>query len=142
MAVRVKVRINVQGKVIETSALVNSGFETDEPQILVPDRLLTLNGIDVSKLGAGRAVEYGTAGGDIAMYVVKRACTVSILEPDRVVGSVTSDLVISPIEREVLISDALGEELGIVILSLKKGLWRFSNDPEGTVRRSYPPEYW
>jgi len=33
-----------------------------------------------------------------------------------------SDLVISPIERDALISDALGEELGIVILSLKKGL--------------------
>jgi hypothetical protein len=37
------------------------------------------------------------------------------------VGEVISDLVISPIEREVLISDALGEELGIEILSLKRG---------------------
>jgi len=88
----------------------------------LPDKLLLLNGINVSKLGAGGVVEYGTAGGDIAMYVVKRACTVSEIEPDRVVGSVTSDLVISSIEREAIISDALGEELGIVMLSLKKGL--------------------
>ena len=95
---------------------------TFEPQMLLPDKLLVLNGINVSKLGAGRVVEYGTAGCDIAMYVVKRACTVSEIEPDRVVGSVTSDLVISSIEREAIISDALGEELGIVMLSLKKGL--------------------
>jgi len=108
----------------------------------LPDKLLVLNGINVSKLGAGRVVEYGTAGGDTAKHVVKRACTVSEIEPDRVVGSVTSDLVISPIEREAIISDALGEELGIVMLSLKKGLWRFSNGLEGKVRRSCPPQYW
>ncbi len=141
LAVRVRVRLKILDKEIITTALVNSGFETDEPQILVPDRLLLANGIEVSRL-SGITMEYGTAGGTITMFVAKGSCRVALVEPDRVVGDIVADLVISPIEREVLISDALGEELGIVILSLKRGLWKLKDDPPDRVRESYPPQLW
>ena len=36
MGVRVRVRIEAPGGSIETSALVNTGFETPNPQILLP----------------------------------------------------------------------------------------------------------
>ena len=36
MRIRVRVRINVGGKCIETSALVNSGFEAPEPAVCIP----------------------------------------------------------------------------------------------------------
>lgn len=46
---------------------------------------------------------------------------------------------ISSIEYEVLISDKLGGELGIVILDLR-GKWRFSD--EDKVRKTEQPQYW
>ena len=141
MAVRVRVKIELEGKSVETIALVNSGFEADTPQILVPIKMLLRSGIELSRL-PGENVEYGTAGGLITMYVARRVCRVYVVEPDRTVGGVEADLVLSPMEREVLISDALGEELRIVLLNLKKGYWRFSDDPPSKVRRSYPPQYW
>jgi len=50
--------------------------------------------------------------------------------------------VISSIEKEVLISDALGEELDIMIPSLEKELWKLSDDPGNKVRSFYTPRYW
>jgi hypothetical protein len=141
LAVRVLVRIKIAGCEVESVALVNSGFETETPQILIPVKMLIENNIDVSAL-KGSSVEYGTPAGNVSMYVVRRGCTISVIEPDRVVGEVISDLVISPIEREVLISDALGEELGIEILSLKRGFWRFKDDPPNTIRNSHRPQLW
>ena len=142
MAVRVKLKVKVGGKTLDVVALVNSGFETEDPQLLVPEKALIANAVDVANLPRGTIVEYGTAGGEISMYVVKRACRVSVTEPDRESREVEADLVISPIEREVLISDALAEELGIILLSLKRGLWRLADDPPDKARATYAPQYW
>ena len=73
-------------------------------------------------------------------YLVPRALEVYVLAGDRVVGPVRCDAMISLLEYEVLISDALAEELGIVILAPKTGLWRF-RDEDG-VRTSEAPQYW
>jgi len=55
------------------------------------------------------------------------------------VGPVVADAMVSSYEYEVLISDILGSELGIVILDLR-GKWRFKD--EERVRVSEPPQYW
>ncbi len=39
MAIRVKLRIKQGDKEVVTSALVNSGFEANSPQLLIPRRL-------------------------------------------------------------------------------------------------------
>jgi len=39
MVVRIRLRIVKNGVVIETSALVNSGYEAETPQLLIPVRL-------------------------------------------------------------------------------------------------------
>jgi hypothetical protein len=49
---------------------------------------------------------------------------------------VIADLVVSLTEREVLMSDALIEELGVIIISPRKGLWKFADDPSTTTRSS------
>ena len=54
-------------------------------------------------------------------------------------GPVVADAMVSSYEYEVLISDILGSELGIVILDLR-GKWRFKD--EERVRVSEPPQYW
>lgn len=142
MGVRVKVRILISGKSVEAYALVNTGFEADRPQLLVPYAFLARSNVDLGGLGRPDSIEYDTAGGPLTMYVYRGACRVVVVEHDRMSREVEADLVISPIEREVLINDTLIEELGIVILSPRSGLWRFTDDPPGVVRRSYKPQYW
>ena len=104
--------------------------------------MLNTSSIDISTLGSPIAVEYDTAGGPIIMHVYPNACRVKISEPDKSSREVTADLVLSPIEREVLIGDALAEELGIIILSPRRGLWRFTDDDQNTIRYSQKPQYW
>lgn len=55
---------------------------------------------------------------------------------------VISDLVISTIEEEVLISDKLAERLGIIVYDFADGIWRLNIDPETTRRRSVEGEAW
>jgi hypothetical protein len=106
MGVRVKLRVTLGGRAVEAVALANTGFETDEPQLLVPQALLARNGVSLEVLGRPLAVEYDTAGGPTLMYVYPKACKVAVIEPDRVSSEVEADLVVSLIEKELPMSDA------------------------------------
>jgi hypothetical protein len=48
-----------------------------------------------------------------------------VVTSDREVDPKLSDAMISLIEEEVLISDKLAEELGLVLLAIGSGKWRF-----------------
>jgi len=76
------------------------------------------------------------------MYAYPEACEINIIEEDRASKNIKADLVISTIEKEVLMSDALTEELEIIIISPRKGLWKFTDDPIDKIRQSYKPQYW
>ena len=140
VAVRVKLRIKSlrSGKEVITSALVNSGFEAETPQLLIPRRLAVELGFWPPPEDA-YLIEVGTAGGPVRNYLVPSAAEVSVKTEDREVGPVKCDIMISNLEYEVLISDRLGGELGIVILDLR-GKWRFSD--EDRTRETEPPQYW
>ncbi|RLE77372.1 MAG: hypothetical protein DRJ56_02475 [Thermoprotei archaeon] len=62
-----------------------------------------------------------------------------IEEPDAESPHVVCDALISDVEREILISDYLAGELGIVAEDFRVGLWRLKSDPGERVRRSYEP---
>ena len=140
MAVRVRLRIRSlrSGREVVSLALVNSGFEAETPQLLIPRRLALELGLWPPPEDA-YLMEVGTAGGPVRNYLVPRAAEVFIETSDRVVGPIQCDIMISNLEYEVLISDMLGGELGIVILDLR-GKWRFSD--EDVVRGTEPPQYW
>jgi len=140
VAVRVKLRIKSlrTGRQVTTSALVNSGYEAETPQLLIPRRLAAELGLWPPPEDA-QLLEYGTAGGPTRVYLIPQSVEVSVDAGDRVVGPVKCDAVVSTIEYEVLISDALGSLLGIVLLDLR-GKWKFSD--ENTVRPSEPPQHW
>ncbi len=139
MAVRVKLRIiSRQGGEVLTSALVNSGFEAETPQLLIPRTLASKLGIWPPPPEA-HLVEVGTAGGPVRNYLIPKALKVYVETGDRRVGPVECDAMISLLEHEVLISDMLGGELGIVILDLR-GKWRFND--EDKTRPTEPPQYW
>jgi hypothetical protein len=142
MGVRAKIKIVIGRKILEAVTLVNSGFETDRPQLLVPHNFLLKNDISLEGLRNPTIIEYDTAGGPITMSVYPKACAVAIIEEDKKSKNVKADLVISPIEREVLMSDALTEELELIILSPRKGLWKFREDPQNKARQSHKPQYW
>lgn len=55
-------------------------------------------------------------------------------------GPVTSSLAISPIEKEVIISDKLTSELNIVLEDCGAGLWKFKG--ENKIRKSVKPQLW
>jgi hypothetical protein len=140
VVVRIRLRVaSGGGGEVVTPALVNSGFEAETPQLLIPRSLAHRLGLWPPPPDA-LLVEVGTAGGPVRNYLVPRALEVYVLAGDRVVGPVRCDAMISLLEYEVLISDALAEELGIVILAPKTGLWRFRD--EDRVRTSEAPQYW
>lgn len=140
MVIRVKLRIKSlsTGKETTTSALVNSGFEAETPQLLIPRSLAAKLGLWPPPPNA-YLMEVGTAGGPVRNYFVPNAVEVYVVTMDRVVGPVKCDVMISNLEYEVLISDILGSELKIVILDLR-GKWRFSD--EDKTRLTEPPQYW
>ena len=138
MRIKLKVKSLKSGREVLTSALVNSGFEAETPQLLLPRRLAADLGLWPPPEDA-MLVEVGTAGGPVRNYLIPRCIEVSAVTEDRVVDPILADAMISSYEYEVLISDILGSELGIVILDLR-GKWRFKD--EERVRVSEPPQYW
>jgi len=144
VAVRVKLRIRARssGRDVETAALVNSGFETTTPQLLIPRRLAEELGIWPDMALEARIVAYGTAGGLVRNYLLPRALEVSLVEEDIRTETVVADAVISDIEEEVLISDKLTGRLGIILEDVAEGIYALKADPDRRPRRSYPPERW
>ncbi|MEM4190123.1 MAG: hypothetical protein QW544_06395, partial [Candidatus Caldarchaeum sp.] len=80
MAVRVRIRIEAPSlnNVAESSALVNTGFETERPQLVLPRRLAEKLQLWPPPREA-EVVVLGTAGGPSRMYLVKNGLDVSIL---------------------------------------------------------------
>jgi len=141
MAVRIKIKIVLSnGKSLETTALVNTGFESIEPQLLLPVKAAEKLGI-WPNLPENATIEiYDTTGGPTRVYKIQHAAEVSVLTKNRESRKVTSDIVISHIEVEALISDKLAEELMLVIERPGEGLWRFRD--ERRKRKSENPTYW
>ena len=138
---RVRVRLRAGGKEVVTTALVNTGFETERPQVLIPLNLARALSL-WPPLENAYLVEFGTAGGPVREYVVPNAVRIAVVTNDRETSEVTCDAVISHIEEEVIINDKLSEELGIVILAAGSGRWRFVDDDITRVRQSEVPQYW
>ncbi len=143
MAVRVRLRLRskTSQETIETSALVNSGFEAESPQLLIPIPLARQLSLYPPPLTSS-VIEVGTAGGPVRVFLVREALQAWVVTGDREVGPKLVDVMISPTEEEVLISDVLAEEFGIVLLAIGSGKWRFIDDPLDKVRYSEKPQYW
>jgi hypothetical protein len=61
-----------------------------------------------------------------------------VQDPKRVV----CDTLISDTEFEVLMSDYLAGELGIIAEDFKEGLWRLRSDPLDRMRKSHKQQIW
>ncbi|MCS7113220.1 MAG: hypothetical protein RMJ00_06885 [Nitrososphaerota archaeon] len=120
MAVRIKLKVRSPSREMVTSALVNSGFEAETPQLLIP-RSFALNlGLWPPPIEA-QLVEVGTAGGPVRNYLIQGAIEVSAITSDRIVGPVRCDAMISNLDA-------------------RRRAWRFSD--EDRVRSTEAPQYW
>ena len=134
MGVRVKVRIGVGSRSIELPALLNSGFESNEPDVVIPVRVAETLGLWPPR--GFRLEEVATAGGDVRIFVLPRQGRIRLLLGTNYEPEIACNILINPYVDEVLLSDYVIDELGIVVLSFRRGLWRHKEDPEGTVRQS------
>jgi hypothetical protein len=134
VVVRVRVRVLWGGKSRTVVVLVNGGAESDEPVIAlrpedVEDLGIPLNSFDV--------IEVELASGKTHNLISRDKVKVELLDEQGNVLSYTyAYLVIDENLNEPLITDATIDELGIQVISFKKGLWRHVNDPPNTVRHS------
>ncbi len=141
MVVRVRLRIERDDIVVETSALANSGYEAETPQVLVPIRLAEILKLWPPK-GDVEESEYETAGGPLRVWMYPRACRVSVVVRDTESPSTIADVIVSPLANEVLMSDKLIGELQIALEDVGRGYWRFRWEPKDKLRASVPPKYW
>ena len=137
MAIRLRIRLVREGKSVDVVALINSGYETREPEVLLPVAIAIQLSI-YPRLPEGAIVkEYRLADGSITKLIkVLRAVQIYVVEEDRVVGPVEASLVIAEKAEEVLISDKLAGKLGIVALDFGEGLWCFRDEIGRVTRKS------
>ena len=139
MACRVKVKLKRDDMSIETSALINSGFETDAPDIVLPVELARKLGLWPPQVTNFAMLD--TGGGEVATPYYEAALRLELLMPDRPSKEIIVNVVVNPHVHEVLISDYVASILGIVILDLKRGLWRLQ-DEQDKIRPSEEREEW
>ena len=143
MAVRVKLSVKLRetGASLTTAALVNSGFEAETSQLLLPIGAAKELGLWPPKPGV-RTTTYDTAGGPTGVWVYPGSLLVCVLVEDVKTGEVLADAAVSPVESEVLISDKLMGALKIAIEDGAEGLWRFRFEGLNRLRRSEAPQFW
>ena len=130
MPVRVKVEIKSKGRQITTTALLNTGFTTPEPEVLLPKKL-------AEKLNLWPPPEnsilesINTAGGEVLSYIIPKSIEITVLAGETSSKTIVCNTIVSMHEREVLLSDALIEELEIEIISPKPGY----GDSRGSRRK-------
>jgi len=140
MGIRVTIKIIAGETSVTTSALLNSGFESATPDLCIPQGLARVLGLWPPP--AFTSEEIDTAGGTASIYVLDIEARVQLLLNDEVRREVRCILLVNPYIDEVLLSDYLIDELGIVPISFRRGTWRHIDDPQSTTRHSAKPQYW
>ena len=127
MGVRVRLRIEYGNSSVDVIALVNTGYETDVPEVLVPVEVAEKLGL-WPKLPENTVIEtYKTASGLMRVYRVGGA-KVSLVAEDIKPKPINTYIVISEYTDEVLMSDQLVSRLEIIIEDPARGLWRLRGE--------------
>ncbi len=139
MGVRVRLKLKTTQKSVETSALINSGFESTEPEIVIPPSLAELLGLAPSSELSSYSV---AGGGSISAIRASTPIRVELALKDRQVKAVEAVASILPGENEVIVSDRLAHELGLVILDPFNGTWCLKDELGEKERPSAQPKFW
>jgi len=136
LAVRVRVRISFErtGKSAVLVVLVNGGAESDEPVVAVEPEVAEELGFTLEDF---ELVEVELASGKTHNLISKDKVKLELLDEEgKVLSKTYAYLAVDENLIEPLITDATIDELGIQVISFKKGLWKHKNDPPNTIRKS------
>ena len=134
MVVRVKVKIinEKKGRSKELVVLVNSGAESEEPVVVVNSEIAKELGIEDFDI-----IEVELASGRTYNLLSRDKFKIELLDEfNNVLSTTYAYVAVDEYLNEPLITDATIEELGIQILSAKRGYWRHINDPPNKIRKS------
>lgn len=131
---RVRVRIKRENRHTESIALLNSGFESDSPDIAVPVRVADELGLWPPRLIS--TVILDTGGGEVVSPYYRNCVELELILEDREPKRVKVNIIVNPHLDEVAISDYVASELGVILLDFKRGRWRLNDDPPDKVRQS------
>ncbi|MEM3506992.1 MAG: hypothetical protein QW589_02065 [Candidatus Bathyarchaeia archaeon] len=137
MPVRVKVKLKSKTSEVVTTGLLNTGFTSLELDILIPKGLAERMNFWPPPEGAILET-LDTAGGEVLSYIIPESIELTVLAKNKASKNVRCNVIVSTHEKEVLLSDALIEELNIEIISPKTGIRRFKG---GAEEESVKPEY-
>ena len=135
LAVRLRLRLRRGNVVKDVVALVNSGYEAETPQLLIPIYLAKELGLWPPPIESVETI-FSTAGGPLRVWIIRKAVKVKVLVEDVDTEEVDADIVVSHLVDEPLISDKLAGALKIAIEDLAEGLWRFRWEPKEKVRKT------
>ncbi len=134
MGVYVRIRIRRGNRELTCIAVVNTGFRSSTPDIILPVEIARQIGLWPPP--EAYIISAESLAGNVQLYFVENAVEVEVITEDKVSRRILCNALISVNEREVLISDSLAEELGIQILFPRRGIWRFADDPPNVLRKS------
>lgn len=140
MVVRVRVRLESSlGAKLTAVAIANSAFESEETELIVPERVAEELGL-YPKLPTGAEVgDFKGIGGIAKGYRIKDLVKAWAVTEDKEVGP--CDVVVSVMsgEDEILLCDKLIDELKIDLVRPGEGLWRFRDESATKLRESEKP---
>ncbi len=137
MVVRVKLRVRPKrgGPAKELVVLANGGAESPRPCLVVDVSLAEELGL--WPLVGAELYSVEEASGESSALLLPSSVELELLSDEgSVLSRVVADLAVLGGLREPLITDVTIDELGIVVLSFGRGLWRHVSDPPGVVRKS------
>jgi hypothetical protein len=142
MGIRINIEIQRRKgqQVVQTPALLNSGYESEIPELLLPAALAQRLGLSPDLPEEAQSISYETAGGITQMYRIEGALNVRALVQGRDTDTVICSAAISELEREAILSDAAIEKLCIEVFSPHSGKWKFIDEKD--LRDSVARRLW
>jgi hypothetical protein len=129
MAVRVRLRVKRGEKAREVVALVNSGYEADTPQLMIPAGVAGNWGLWPSP--DAKEDFFDTAGGPVRVWIVRSAARIKAIAEDAESGPVEADIVISQLIASLL-SAIFWQASSALLLRI---FWRVSGGSDGSQKR-------
>ncbi|MBI4701020.1 MAG: hypothetical protein HY744_07655 [Deltaproteobacteria bacterium] len=124
---------------LEAAALVNTGYEASSPDCSLPRAAAERLGLWPAPATASAMAVRGY-GGRVAVLKVPEAVRVRVLAAGRVGPEVRAGALIAETDDEIVLSDALSQELHVHPVRPKTGTWRFVDEPG--ERPGESPEIW
>lgn len=132
VAVRVKLELTCGKKRVVGVALANSGYESLQAEIVLPLAVARKLGIS----GKGTKEKFITLNKQELELEAHGEVAVRVLAQGRTSRTIAAKVYVSRTEDRIIMSDVLCGELGLDLVDVKLGIWRFRDDPPDLERPS------